>query len=89
MIGPEEMLVEMRERLRADPTGGLLAQWIVDKKAIGLSKTAAEEILTVLLQEQQGVTPRSVQVEQMEEAVAGVLDRVVGWCSHNLIYPDE
>jgi hypothetical protein len=39
--------------------------------------------------EYQGITPRTAVVEDNEDGMAGVLDRVLGWCSHNHVYADE
>ena len=83
------ILAQMRQRIELDASGNQLAELVKEQKELGLTKVDAQKLLTLLLNEYQGITPRTAVVEEKEDGIAGVLDRVLGWCSHNHIYTDE
>ena len=88
-MNDEELLIEMRRRIEADASGNSVANLVKEQKEVGLRKSDAQRLLTLLMKEYQEILPRTQAVEAREDAIAEVLDRVVGWCSHDHIYSDE
>jgi hypothetical protein len=85
----EDTLSEMRDLIRRDPSGDLLAAWVSKRKQSGFTRTEAKELLTELMLECRSTNQVSAEAEEMAEGVAVNLDRVLAWCSHDHIYPDE
>jgi hypothetical protein len=89
MMKDDEILSAIRSRIAADPSGKSVADLVIEQKSLGLPKKDAERLLTVVMIECRNSTLGGESAEQREEAIAGVLDRVTGWCSHNHIYPRD